>query len=182
MHLIWVPAADSARAGKPWTGDFNSKAVTTVECSPCNISSSVRRLMTPMPTSSGLGSTMSSGMESCLGNLDLLGPELLPCSFGSTLHRSASHGFCSCTLSENAWPEKRSLQVGWSIQSGAIGTSKCRTSHFNSEGCLPGCAQRTLRRRTVGMPRRFPPDGKQTTAESVLRWAAHGEQECTHPY
>ena len=76
-----------------------------VVCGPCRTRSSARAIDQANATliRSWLNSQHWDGI--LLGNLDLLGPELLPAASRSTLHRAASRGFCARALPTSAWPE-----------------------------------------------------------------------------
>ena len=145
-------AAASVRAEKQWTADCNLKGVTKEVCVHFRIRSSARPLIRPMPHSSATGSPEKTGDGILLGNLDLLGPELLPALLEAPCIVQHHVGFVHAPFPPSAWPQSDRYRLV--AASGAVRSALVNSGLPTSTASVvyPGVRSELFGIEQVGMP------------------------------
>ena len=96
-----------------------------------------------------------------LGNLDLLGAELLPTLLEAQCIVQHHVGFVHAPFPPSAWPKAIATRLVAASEAVRSALMERRASHLNGERGLSRCAQRTFRRRSGGHAHPLAPDGSR---------------------
>ena len=128
---------------------------------PCRIHNVAKPLTRPMLHSFALGSTVKHWDGILLGNLDLLGPELLPTLLEGQCIVQHHVGFVHAPFPPSAWPT--AIATGWwSVGGSAICTDESAGLPSSEASVVyPGVRSELFGVDRIGMPTPLAPDGSR---------------------